>query len=74
MQTLIIAGYIIQIRGIYLGIPHPHPNRNVLNSSLREKCLYSELHWSIFSRIWTEYGEILQSFRIQSECEKFGPE
>ena len=25
---------------------------------LREKCLFSELFWSVFSRIWTEYGEI----------------
>ena len=29
---------------------------------LREKCLYSELFWSVFSRIWTEYGEI-ESFQ-----------
>ena len=26
--------------------------------SLREKCPYSELFWSAFSRIQTEYGEI----------------
>ena len=26
--------------------------------SLRKKCLCSELFWSAFSRIWTEYGEI----------------
>ena len=26
--------------------------------SLREKCPDSELFWSAFSRIWTEYGEI----------------
>ena len=25
---------------------------------LRKKCLYSELFWSVFSRIQTEYGEI----------------
>ena len=24
---------------------------------MREKCPYSELFWSAFSRIWTEYGE-----------------
>ena len=30
-------------------------------SSLREKCPYSELFWSVFSRILTEYGEILIS-------------
>ena len=23
-------------------------------------CPYSELFWSVFSRIWTEYGEILR--------------
>ena len=26
--------------------------------SLGEKCPYSEFFWSIFSRTWTEYGEI----------------
>ena len=28
--------------------------------TLREKCPYSELFWSVFSRIRTEYGEILR--------------
>ena len=28
--------------------------------SLREKCPDSKLLWSVFSRIWTEYGEILR--------------
>ena len=32
--------------------------RNYL--ALREKCPYAELFWSIFSRIGTEYGEILR--------------
>ena len=27
--------------------------------TLGKKCPYSELFWSVFSRIWTEYGEIL---------------
>ena len=27
--------------------------------SRRKKCLYSELFWSAFSRVRTEYGEIL---------------
>ena len=30
--------------------------------SLREKCPYSELFWSVFSRIRTEYGEIRSFF------------
>ena len=25
---------------------------------MRKKCLYWELLWSVFSRIWIEYGEI----------------
>ena len=29
------------------------------NHSLRKKCPYLELFWSVFSRIRTEYGEIL---------------
>ena len=34
---------------------------------LRKKCPYSELFWSAFSRLRTEYGV---SLRIQSECGK----
>ena len=30
-----------------------------VKQSLRKKCPYSELFWSAFSRIWTEYREIL---------------
>ena len=33
---------------------------NMPNATLREKCLYSELFWSVFSGIRTEYGEILR--------------
>ena len=32
--------------------------RNTFSHALREKCPYSELFWSAFSRIRTEYGEI----------------
>ena len=33
---------------------------NKLNwHTMREKCPYSQLFWSAFSGIWTEYGEIL---------------
>ena len=40
--------------------------------TLREKCPYSELFWSVFSRIRTEYEKILYgiSLRIQSKCGK----
>ena len=36
--------------------------------TLSKKCLYSELFWSAFSRIGTEYGGMLSSLCIQSEC------
>ena len=43
----------------------------VLNSSsLRKKCPYSELLWSVFSRIRTEYKRYGLSLSIQSECGK----
>ena len=32
--------------------------RNCISAGLREKCPYSELFWSVFSRIRTEYGKI----------------
>ena len=28
--------------------------------TLREKCPYSGIFWSVFFRIWTEYGEMLR--------------
>ena len=38
-----------------------------LRDDVVQHCPCSELFWSAFSRIWTEYGEILH---IQSKCEK----
>ena len=38
--------------------------------SLREKCPYSDLFWSVFSRIGTEYGGYSVSLCIQSESWK----
>ena len=37
-----------------------YAERKTLKISLRKKCRYSELFWSAFSRIRTEYGEILR--------------
>ena len=34
----------------------------VLSFTLRKSCPYSELFWSAFFSIWTEYGEILSIF------------
>ena len=46
-------------------------DRNHYNShitqSLREKCPYSKFFWSVFFRIWTEYGV---SLLIQFKCGK----
>ena len=38
--------------------------------TLHKKCAYLELFGCIFSRIWTEYVEILRILRIQSKCGK----
>ena len=37
-------------------------NYNMLKQALRKKCPYSELFWSAFSRIRSEYREILRIF------------
>ena len=41
---------------------------------MREKCPYSELFWSVFCRIWTEYEEILRispySVRIRENADQ----
>ena len=47
-------------------------NAKIHNSTLREKCPYSELFWSSFFRIQTEYGGILRfspySFRMRENA------
>ena len=43
--------------GINVNVKHPQETSQKL--ILREKCPYSELFWSVFSCIRTEYGEIL---------------
>ena len=40
--------------------------KSKLKLTLREKCPYSEFFWSLFSRIWAEYGEIRRIY----ECGK----
>ena len=46
--------------------------------ALREKSLYSEFFWSVFSCIWTEYGEVLRispyPVRIWENAEQKNPE
>ena len=38
--------------------------------SLRGKCSYLEFSWSVFSCIWTEYGEILRIFPCSFKIRK----
>ena len=44
------------------------------NQTLRVKCPYLEIFWSIFSHIWTEYGEIfhivLYSVRMRENADQ----
>ena len=46
--------YIQELLFVHFGLC----SRTKLRLTLREKCLYSEFFWSVFSRIWTEYGEM----------------
>ena len=41
-----------------------------LSLTLRKTYPYSELFWSVFSRIWTDTERYSVSLHIQSECEK----
>ena len=38
------------------------PDVLLFSTSLREKRPFSEFFWSVFSHIWTKYGEILRVF------------
>ena len=45
------------------------------NMKLRKKCSYLELFWSVFSGIWTDYGEIMSISPVfSSNSEKCGPD
>ena len=37
--------------------------------ALREKCRYSEFFWSIFSHIWTEYGDSPYSVEMRENTD-----
>ena len=39
--------------------------------TLRENCPYLEFFWSVFPRIWTEYGEIFLTDKENSEYGQF---
>ena len=51
----------------HICFPDVLSRHDISPKSLLEKCPYSELFWSVFSSIWTEYGEIRS---IQSKCGK----
>ena len=42
----------------------------LLSLTLRKKYPYSELFWSVFCRIWTEYGEIPYSVRMRENTDQ----
>ena len=44
--------------------------KELCSYTLRKKCPYSELFWSVFSRIQTEYRRILRISPFQSKCGK----
>ena len=37
---------------------------------MRKICPYLELFLTVFSHVWTAYGEILSLLNIQSQCSK----
>ena len=49
-----------------------------LTYALRKKCPYTELFWSSFSRIWTDYGVIrsisLYSVRMRENADQYNSE
>ena len=51
---------------------NPECDFTSLKWTLPKMCPYSELFWSVFSRVRTEYGEIL--VRIFPNAGKYGPE
>ena len=42
--------------------------------TLRKKCPYLEFFWSVFSRIWAEYGDTPYLFVFSSNVGKYGLE
>ena len=66
------AGILIKTKHFFQALAK-YNGSNIPSSTLCEKCPYSELFWSTFFRIWTDYGEILRispySVRMQEDAD-----
>ena len=56
LKVSYISQLIFQCYQIFTVVYHCNVIKYLLLSILRKKCPYSELFWSVFSRILTEYG------------------
>ena len=64
----VVSDFIKGRHGSYQTLIRNLKKKKQINTSLREKCLYSEFFWFVFSRICAEYGDL--NLRIQSEYGK----
>ena len=58
-KTVTFSIKVLLQRGIFSGQSHSGKGYFFSKTSLREKCLYSQLFWSVFPCIRTEYEDIL---------------
>ena len=59
-----------------VNINHAIQPKKLIQSTLREKCPYSEFFWSLFSSIWTEYGDTgphFPAFGLNMEILRISP-
>ena len=63
----------IAIKSQYYRLVNDIKVTEVVLLTLHEKLLQSEFFWSVFCRIWTEYGEILCIRRDTPYFTKFSP-
>ena len=67
--SLEVMALLFQFKSIFQSI------EKIFQVTLHEKCPNEEFFWSIFSYIWTEYGDLLQKFpysvRLQENTDAF---
>ena len=71
MGTSVVSYYHRQVECSRVAFPKTEQKQHV---SLGKKCPNSEFFWSVYLRIWTEYGDLQANFLFSLYAEKYGEE
>ena len=72
-KLIFLTGWYVHVIFKKRSLRNAYTRRNYfLKRLLRKNCPYSDFFWSVFSRIWTEYGMKLKKSKYKKEARFFG--